>query len=138
LLLEGNPKLPGAIREAIDDVVLRVSGLEKLPPDSFECIVINTNNGAYMILPTDIHTLDSFRRKSKEHVDRLHSTGRPEVLTVNGRASVVVQDAAAYQHQAEKLAVLAALAQSVREADSGQVHDARKAVQKLLNELKPR
>jgi len=88
-----------------------------------------------MILPTDIHTLDSFRRKSKEHVDRLHSTGRPEVLTVNGRPSVVVQDAAAYQHQVEKLSVLEALAESVRQADAGQVHDARKAVRKLVNEL---
>jgi prevent-host-death family protein len=91
-----------------------------------------------MILPTDIHTLDNFRRRSKEHVDRLHSTGRPEVLTVNGRPAVVVQDAAAYQHQAEKLVVLQALAESVWQADAGDVHDARKAVRKLLNELKPR
>lgn len=91
-----------------------------------------------MILPTDIHTLDSFRRKSKEHVDRLHSTGRPEVLTVNGKPSVVVQDAAAYEEQAQKLAVLQALAESVRQADSGQVHDARKAVRALLDELTPR
>ena len=91
-----------------------------------------------MILPTDIHTLDSFRRKSKEHVDRLRATGRPEVLTVNGRASVVVQDAAAYQHQSEKLAVLQALAEAARQADAGQVHDARKAVRQLLDELKSR
>ena len=91
-----------------------------------------------MILPTDIHTLDSFRRKSREHVDRLHSTGRPEVLTVNGMPSVVVQDAAAYQLQAEKMAVLQALAESVRQVEAGQVHDAKKAVRKLLGEMKRR
>jgi hypothetical protein len=36
------------------------------------------------------------------------------------------------------LAVLQALAESVWQADAGDVHDARKAVRKLLNELKPR
>jgi PHD/YefM family antitoxin component YafN of YafNO toxin-antitoxin module len=48
-----------------------------------------------MILPNDIHTLDSFRRQSKQHVDRLKETGRPEVLTVNGKPALVVQDASA-------------------------------------------
>ena len=91
-----------------------------------------------MILPTDIHTLDSFRRKSKEHVDRLQSTGRPEVLTVNGKAAVVVQDAAAYQHQIERIEVLEALAESSAQIKAGKVHDARKAVGKLIDELKSR
>jgi prevent-host-death family protein len=91
-----------------------------------------------MIRPTDIHTLDSFRRKTRQHVERLQSTGRPEVLTVNGRPSVVVQDAVAYQSQMEKMQVLEALAESVAQADRGQVHDARKAVQKLLGEIKRR
>jgi len=91
-----------------------------------------------MILPTDIHTLDSFRRKTKQHVERLQSTGRPEVLTVNGKPSVVVQDAVAYQLQNEKMAVLEALAESVKQADAGKVRDARKAVQKLLDELNVR
>jgi prevent-host-death family protein len=91
-----------------------------------------------MILPTDIHTLDSFRRKSKQHVDRLQATGRPEVLTVNGKPSVVVQDAAAYQQQIEKISVLEALAESVRQIEAGEVHDARKAIHKLLHELDER
>jgi PHD/YefM family antitoxin component YafN of YafNO toxin-antitoxin module len=89
-----------------------------------------------MILPTDIHTLSSFRRKARQRLDRLHSTGRPEVFTAKGAPSVVVQDAAAYQRQAEKIAVLHALAESVRQVEAGQVHDARKAVRKLLNEMK--
>ena len=91
-----------------------------------------------MILPTDIHTLDSFRRKTKQHVERLHSSGRPEVLTVNGKPAVVVQDAAAYERQIEKISVLEALSESVKQADAGQVQDARKAVQKLINEIKRR
>ena len=49
------------------------------------------------IRPEDIRSLTEFQRKTKECVDRLRATGRPEVLTVNGRASIVVQDADAYQ-----------------------------------------
>lgn len=91
-----------------------------------------------MILPTDIHTLDSFRRKTKQHVDRLQSTRRAEVLTVNGKPSVVVQDAVAYQRQIEKIAVVEALAESAEQADAGKVRDARAAVRQLLEEMKAR
>ena len=45
----------------------------------------------------DIHPLTGFLRDHKTHLERLRSTGRPEVLTVNGRARVVVKDAEAYQ-----------------------------------------
>lgn len=50
-----------------------------------------------MIELTDIHPLTGFLRDHKSHLERLQATGRPEVLTVNGRARVVVQDAVAYQ-----------------------------------------
>lgn len=88
-----------------------------------------------MIRPTDINTLDSFRRKTKQHVERLQTTGRPEVLTVNGRPSVVVQDASAYELQMHKIQVLEALAESVRQANQGKVRDGKKAVRQLLDEL---
>jgi prevent-host-death family protein len=45
----------------------------------------------------DIQTLTSFRRSSGDFMKRLKKTKRPVVLTVNGRAAAVVQDAAAYQ-----------------------------------------
>ncbi len=50
-----------------------------------------------MIDLTDIHPMTGFLRDHKSHLERLRATGRPEVLTVNGEARVVVQDAAAYQ-----------------------------------------
>ncbi len=49
------------------------------------------------IRPEDIHSLSDFQRKTREHIERLKATGRPEVLTVNGKAQLVVQDADAYQ-----------------------------------------
>jgi prevent-host-death family protein len=50
-----------------------------------------------MVHQEDIHSLTDFQRNTKEHIQRLKETGRPEVLTVNGKAEIVVQDAASYQ-----------------------------------------
>ena len=56
-----------------------------------------------MIKLQDILSLTEFHRHTREHIARLRATGRPEVLTVNGRAELVVQDASAYQHLLERL-----------------------------------
>ena len=45
----------------------------------------------------DIHSLTDFKRRTTELVGQLKTTGRPLVLTVNGKAELVVQDAASYQ-----------------------------------------
>ena len=56
-----------------------------------------------MIRPEDIGSLTDFARNTKAHLRRLKRTGRPELLTVNGKAEVVVQTATAYQHLIELL-----------------------------------
>ena len=45
----------------------------------------------------DIHSLSDFQRNAKARIRQLRRTGRPTVLTVNGRASVVVQDAQSFK-----------------------------------------
>jgi hypothetical protein len=50
-----------------------------------------------MIALQDIRSLTDFQRNTKSHLRRLKSSGRPEVLTVNGRAELIVQDAAAFE-----------------------------------------
>ena len=50
-----------------------------------------------MIRIQDIHSLTDFHRHTKAHVRRLKRTGRPELLTVNGQAELVVQSASAYE-----------------------------------------
>ena len=62
-----------------------------------------------MIHLEDIHSLTDFQRNAKEHIQRLKETGRPEVLTVNGQAEVVVQDAASYQKLLELIDRLQAI-----------------------------
>jgi len=50
-----------------------------------------------MFRVADIFSLSDFQRRTREHIRRLRATGRPEVLTVNGRAELVVYAAATYQ-----------------------------------------
>jgi prevent-host-death family protein len=56
-----------------------------------------------MIRTHDIHSLTDFQRNTREHIERLKETGRPAVLTVNGKAEVVVQSAEAYQELLDAL-----------------------------------
>ena len=45
----------------------------------------------------DIQSLTTFRRQSGNFLKQLKKSKRPVVLTVNGKAAAVVQDAKAYQ-----------------------------------------
>ena len=48
-------------------------------------------------IATDIQSLTTFRRCSGDFMKHLKRSKRPMVLTVNGKAAAVVQDAEAYQ-----------------------------------------
>lgn len=63
-----------------------------------------------MIDLQDICTIAQFQKQTRKHMRRLKKTGKPQVLTQNGRAEVVVQSAKAYQELLER----ADLAESVR------------------------
>jgi len=56
-----------------------------------------------MLNLNDVHPLTDFLRNSKTHLRRLRKARRPELLTVNGKAAVVVQDASSYQELLERL-----------------------------------
>ena len=56
-----------------------------------------------MIKTKSIKPLSDFLRNSKSHILALKETQEAEILTVNGEAAVVVQDAESY----EKMAALA-------------------------------
>jgi prevent-host-death family protein len=52
-------------------------------------------------LSRDIDSLSNFKRNSVAFIDRLKQTGAPVVLTVHGKAEIVVQDAKSYQRLLE-------------------------------------
>ncbi|HED06041.1 MAG TPA: type II toxin-antitoxin system Phd/YefM family antitoxin, partial [Ignavibacteria bacterium] len=55
-----------------------------------------------MFNTSDIYTVSDFNRKPSEHIKRLSRSKRPEILTVNGKAAVIVQDAKAYEEMAKR------------------------------------
>jgi prevent-host-death family protein len=86
---------------------------------------------------TGIDSLTKFKRQTAEYLDELHRTGDPLVLTVNGKAEVVVQDAAAYQRlvetaaRAEREETIAAIREGLADVKAGRTKPARAAIKKL-------
>ncbi len=62
----------------------------------------------------DIQPMTTFRRNPGEFMRRLKKNKRPIVLTVNGKAEAVVQDAAAYQRLLD-IAAQADAAEGIRQ-----------------------
>ena len=62
-----------------------------------------------MIHVEDIHPLTDFQRNAKRHLTRINRTGRPEVLTVNGKAEAVLVGKRSYQQMLEAMEELETL-----------------------------
>jgi prevent-host-death family protein len=79
-------------------------------------------------ITTDIQSLTTFRRSSGDLMKHLKKSRRPMVLTVNGKAAAVVQDAEAYQRLLD-IAARADAREGVRQgldgAKRGRVRPAR-------------
>lgn len=67
-----------------------------------------------MVSLKDIETLTAFKRSTNEYVKRIKESGSPLVMTVNGKAELVVQDAESYRRMIELLD-RAETAEAVRE-----------------------
>ena len=81
-----------------------------------------------MIALQDIRSLTDFQRHTKAHLKRLKSTGRPEVLTINGRAELIVQDAAAYE---ETLAAIRGIQLGLEAVQTGTGKPFRQALDEI-------
>src|SRR5687767_2239905 len=87
-----------------------------------------------MINLENIHSLTDFQRNTKAHLRRLKKTGRPQVLTVNGQAELVVQDAGSYQKLLDELEYARAVAGVRRGLESmkrGEGRPMRQALEEL-------
>ena len=77
-----------------------------------------------MLDTREIHSLTDFPRNHKAHLARLKKTHGPEVLTVNGKAELVVQDAASYQIMLDRLhhmETIAAIQEGMASAERGEL-----------------
>ena len=76
-----------------------------------------------MLYTRQVHSMTDFLRNHKTHVQCLKETKSPAVLTVNGRATVVIQDAESYQQLLDRLyhlETIAAIREGIASAERGE------------------
>jgi PHD/YefM family antitoxin component YafN of YafNO toxin-antitoxin module len=87
-----------------------------------------------MLDARDIHPLTDFLRNHKAHVTRLKETHAPEVLTVNGKAEIVIQDAEGYQRMMDRLhhmETVAAIQEGMASAERGELKPAAQVLDEM-------
>ena len=95
-------------------------------------------------IKNDINSLSNFKRKTPEFLRQLKETGHPVVLTINGKAELVVQDTASYQkliELAERVERMEALQASINDMRAGKVvpvEDMLTEMRQLLTEKQGR
>ena len=90
-------------------------------------------------LSTDIRSLSDFKRNTSEFMTKLKASGNPVVLTLNGKAAVVVQDAVGYQRLlelAERAEMMDFLQKSREDIAEGRTVPAEEALEKLARKHK--
>ncbi len=86
----------------------------------------------------DIYPVADFNRKPSEHIKRVQESKKPELLTVNGKAAVVLVDPESYDEMAKNqdlLDTLKTLAVANDQHDNGEAQSANKVFEKLKKEL---
>ncbi len=82
-----------------------------------------------MFRTEDICSMSAFVRNASTYAGRLRETRRPQVLTLNGTAELVIQNAEAYQALVDRLQELEALkalsraANEIEEKEGGSVSE---------------
>lgn len=78
-----------------------------------------------MNLVDDIRSVTDLKRNTREILDHLHKTGRPVVLTVNGRADAVLIGAKSYEKQLKAMNLVRLLIEAEEDVAAGRVRPAR-------------
>jgi prevent-host-death family protein len=82
-------------------------------------------------LANDIRSLSDFKRNTVDLLGRIRKTGNPMVLTVNGKAELVVQDAEAYQALLDRVETLEGIQRAVADVKAGRTRPAQQVFDKL-------
>ncbi len=89
-----------------------------------------------MIDLREVRSVTEFQRNIKDYVGHLKEKKAPLLLTVNGRAELVSQDAESYQallDRLERAETVAAIRQGMKEFEEGKGRPAREALEQLLS-----
>lgn len=84
---------------------------------------------------SDIYPVSDFNRKPSEHIKRLQETKKPEVLTVNGKAAVVMIDPESYDKLVQNAELFETL-ETIRKANAEHEAGLSKPIDQVFSELK--
>lgn len=84
----------------------------------------------------DIQPLTTFKRNSSDLMKRMKKSGRPLVLTINGKAEAVVLDAAVYQAVADQLDAVARIRSGLAQIERGEGQPVDEVFDELERECK--
>ena len=90
-------------------------------------------------LSQDTHSLSDFKRKTSEFMKRMKTSGQPVILTINGKAELVVQDTAGYQRLlelAERAEMMEFLRESREDIEAGRTEPAIEALERIAEKHK--
>jgi prevent-host-death family protein len=94
-----------------------------------------------MIRTPNIQSMTEFQRNTKATLEAIAQSGDPLVLTVNGRAQAVLQDAAAYQKLLDRLdhlETLEAVRESMEDVAKGRTIPLAEAVKEIRSRIRKR
>ncbi len=81
------------------------------------------------IKPTeDIRSVTDLKRNTREILDQIHTTGRPVILTVNGRADSVLMDVSMYEKNLQAANFARLLAPAEQDLEQGHVRPVREFI----------
>ena len=86
----------------------------------------------------DIRSVTDLKRNTREILQQVHKTGRPVVLTVNGRADAVLLDARTYEKYLRAFNLAGLLAEGEADVSAGRVRSARAVLREFKNAHKIR
>jgi PHD/YefM family antitoxin component YafN of YafNO toxin-antitoxin module len=93
---------------------------------------------AMLDLNRDINSLSNFKRNTPEFLRQLKESGHPVVLTINGKAELVVQDAVSYQKLldiAEEAKVLEGIRRGLEDMKAGRTQPLEAALAEIRRDL---
>jgi len=86
-------------------------------------------------ITSDIQSLTTFRRSSGDFMKLLKKTKRPVVLTVNGKAAAVLQDAEVYQRLLD-ITARADTEEGIRQGLDDKAHGRTRPAREVLDQIR--
>ena len=88
-----------------------------------------------IVLDQDIHSVSDFRAHANSYVKQIKQTGRPFVLTQNGKSTAVVLDVIEYENLLEELELAREIRKARIEIKKGETFSHQEVKEKLLGKF---